>query len=294
MRTAIIGGDRRMLYAAAAFAEDGFEISITGFDRADIPGGLINSDFSGAIGDSDIVVLPVRPIEGGYLSTPYSDDRIGVKELFTQIGSRPVFGGCGDILRGYAFGSVYDYTAREEFSVYNAALTAEGALGLIVDEYEGSIFGSSILVTGYGRIGRLMSGYLDKLCADVTVAVRSEAARARAITDGIRVCNYSDLELYIYDIIINTVPAQVITAAHIDRMRTDALIIDLASAPGGVDMSRAEERGIRCIHALGLPGKTAPAAAGRIIKNTICNIIKEENGGKDHSGLCDDRLLLHL
>ena len=294
MSIAIIGGDRRMIYAAAEFAKDGVKVSISGFDYADIPYGLYNMPVCDAVQRSQAVVLPVRPTDGEYLNIPYGAERIRLNGLRELVGARHVFSGCAEVMRGYVDGTVYDYPSREDFVIYNAALTAEGAVGIIIDEYEGSVFGSRVLITGYGRIGRILADYLTKLGAEVIVAVRRAESAAAAQTSGIRAGYYSDLELKDYNIIINTVPALVLDRDRIDIVRKDALIIDLASAPGGVDMRRAGERGIKCIHALGLPGRTAPVTAGRIIKDTICNIIKEENGGKDHTGLRDDRLLLHL
>lgn len=294
MRVAIIGGDRRMLYAAEAFLSAGGEVVLAGFKKEYGNDRMPCKTFGEAAGSADIVVLSVRPLEGEYLSTPLSDERIPMRELSAVIGTNPVFSGCGDQVGGYLSSPVRDYTAREEFAVRNAILTAEGAIGLLVSAFQGSIFGSKALVTGYGRIGRVTSRYLRQLGAEVTVAVRSESARAWASAEGMNTCDYSLTELNHQDIIINTAPAPVLTAAHVDRIRGDAVIIDLASAPGGVDAERAGERGLNFIHALALPGKTAPATAGRIIKDTICHIIKEENGGKDNCGLCHDRLLLHL
>lgn len=54
------------------------------------------------------------------------------------------------------------------------------------------------------------------------------------------------------------------------------MVIDLASAPGGVDFEAASRRGIKSIQALSIPGKVAPKTAGSIIKSTIYDIINEE------------------
>ena len=58
-------------------------------------------------------------------------------------------------------------------------------------------------------------------------------------------------------------------------VRGDALIIDLASKPGGVDFDAGKKLGINVIWALSLPGKTAPDSAGEIIADTVMNIINE-------------------
>ena len=285
MNAAIIGGDRRMLYAALGLCEAGLDVTVSGFDGEEIPEGLRQLPAEAAVLGADIIILPVRPPEG--YAALYG-------ALGALAGSRPVFSGAGESVQQYFSGRVYDYTKREDFCVKNAVLTAEGAIQLAISGHDDSIFGSDALVAGYGRIGRALARYLRALGARVTVAVRSAQAEAWAEAEGHDVCDYSFRELYKYDLIFNTVPAPVLPAAQTDRIKRSALVIDLASAPGGADIKRAGERGIKAMRAPGLPGKTAPAAAGRIIKDTIINIIKEENGGKDNLGLCDDRLLLHL
>ena len=294
MRIAMIGGDQRMLYAAEAFISRGAEVRAAGFEKLAGRGKVCLASAEQCVDGAAAVILPVRPVSGGCLTAPFADGRIPLAQLTDPIGDKPVFTGCAQTVAAYFAGAVYDYAAREEFCVRNAVLTAEGAVGLLLNEYEDSVFGAKILVTGYGRIGRILARYLCALGAEVTVAVRSLQARAWVQSEGAAACDYSYKELKQYDIILNTVPAPVLDADAINRVRRDCLIVDLASSPGGVDRDRAEERGITCIHALALPGKTAPAAAGRIIADTILNIMKEENGGKDDFGLCDDRLLLHL
>ena len=54
-----------------------------------------------------------------------------------------------------------------------------------------------------------------------------------------------------------------------------SLIIDLASAPGGIDREISEKLGIKTVQALSLPGKVAPKTAGEIIKTTIYNMMEE-------------------
>ena len=50
-------------------------------------------------------------------------------------------------------------------------------------------------------------------------------------------------ELGSFDLIVNTAPAPVLGKSQLRRVRKDALIIDLASRPGGVDFDYARELG---------------------------------------------------
>ena len=78
-----------------------------------------------------------------------------------------------------------------------------------------------------------------------------------------------------YGVIINTVPAMVLNSRFIDGMSPDALLVELASAPGGIDLAACDRRNIRVIQAPGLPGKYSPMTAAEIIKETVMSILEE-------------------
>ena len=78
-----------------------------------------------------------------------------------------------------------------------------------------------------------------------------------------------------FDLIINTVPARVLDGETLKNIRCDTLILDVASKPGGVDFEMAKKLKKNVIWALSLPGKTAPITSGKIIKETIMNILSE-------------------
>ena len=61
----------------------------------------------------------------------------------------------------------------------------------------------------------------------------------------------------------------------LEKLPRGALVIDLASLPGGTDFDAAEALGIRAEHALALPGKCAPDTAGALIAQTVLTILQE-------------------
>ncbi len=253
MKAAVIGGDKRMLFAAKEFLSEGFDVSIAGFDRLLSLCDIRVTDIDTACAWADIVILPVRPVQGDLLNAPFCDDPYPISQLMDKLGDKPVFTGCGVVIRRYAAGDVFDYSRQADFVYRNAWLTAEGAVGILINDYEGSVSGTGILVTGYGRIGKLLSNILRDLGADVTVAARKDSDRALAVQNRLTAVRFDEIDYERYPVIFNTVPA---------------LIAD------GIDFGRAKQRGLTCIHALSLPGKTAPLAAGRIIKDTIMDIIR--------------------
>ncbi|MEG2989378.1 MAG: dipicolinate synthase, partial [Oscillospiraceae bacterium] len=65
---------------------------------------------------------------------------------------------------------------------------------------------------------------------------------------------------------------------HLSELRPGALVIDLASKPGGVDFEAATRLGVHVIWALSLPGKVAPVTAGAAIRDTVYHILEELGG----------------
>ena len=61
----------------------------------------------------------------------------------------------------------------------------------------------------------------------------------------------------------------------IEKINRDTLIIDLASAPGGVDFMAAQSKNIKTLWLLSLHGKVAPKTAGLIIKRSIFKILED-------------------
>ena len=68
--------------------------------------------------------------------------------------------------------------------------------------------------------------------------------------------------------------------AELADLKEGALVIDLASKPGGVDLEAAAQLGVKVIWALSLPGKVAPVTAGQCIRDTIYHILHELEVGE--------------
>lgn len=161
------------------------------------------------------------------------------------------------------------YARLEEYQIANARLTAEGAVALLRPET--GLSGAHVLLLGYGRVGRLLGRELQKAGALVTAAARSAEQRAWAEAVGIEALPLDVLSgtLDRFDIVIGTIPAPVLTEPLLALVRKDALLLELASAPGGIDAAAAHERNLRYIRAPGLPAKYAPERAALILRDAV-------------------------
>lgn len=170
-----------------------------------------------------------------------------------------------------------DYFRRPELECLNAVPTAEGCLALLLQLRQRTVWESDFLVLGYGRVGRAVARRLELLGGHVTVAARSAEQRANARCAGHRAATLDCLDQMLpqFDTVINTIPAMVLPRHRLEKLPPEALIIDLASRPGGTDFAAAAELGLRAEHALALPGKCAPRTAGTLIAQTVLALLEE-------------------
>ena len=281
---AIIGGDLRQIRLANALADEGYPVSVYGFDP-DAPYLTLcpKNSLSEALEGANIVVLPLPAVaEAGFISTPYFKGKIEVSPLLEKMNKNQILLGGKidealktliDVHNIYAI----DYFMREELTVLNAIPTAEGAISIALNETATTLCGSKCLVIGFGRIGKVLCKMLSGIGAKVCAAARKPDAFAWIDAYGYDKCHTDSIESIIgeYDIIFNTVPHKVLGKKTLKNVQSDALIIDLASKPGGVDLNAAKEYGVKTVWALSLPGRVAPISAGDIIKQTILNICAE-------------------
>lgn len=159
----------------------------------------------------------------------------------------------------------------------NSVPTSEGAIQIAMEELSTTIFGIKVLITGFGRIAKVMVKALTGLGADVSITARKYSDLAWAKIYGCKAVHISELTEHIceYDLVYNTVPAVILDEKKLSKLKDNCLLIDLASKPGGVDFETARKLGIKTIWALSLPGKVAPVTSGEIIADTICNILSE-------------------
>lgn len=171
-----------------------------------------------------------------------------------------------------------DYYTRSELASLNAVPTAEGCLCLLMQMRTRTLWESPVLVLGFGRVGQAVARRLAALGARVTVAARSPDQRAGARCCGCHAAPLTALERLLpgFDAVVNTIPARVLPARLLGYLPRGAVIIDLASAPGGVDFDAAQAMGLQARLAPGLPGRCAPDTAGELIAQTILTILNEQ------------------
>lgn len=280
---AIIGGDKRQLYCARSMADDGYEVILGGFDKVLSMRGVRLMSPIEAAQSAEVIILPLPSVNvEGNVPAVFSENKIILSELAPFLSGKRVFTAMKDkvIKKAPVLNPALlsDYYAREDFVLSNAYVTAEGAVKIAMEKFEGTLNGAKILVCGFGRIGKALTRILSAFSPKLTVSARKSEDLAAIRMLGAKAVRTD--ELYGeqgFDIILSTVPSLIFRPELLAKIASDAVLIDLASAPGSVDFEAAERLGIDYIHALSLPGKSSPKTAGEIIKETVYTILEEEH-----------------
>ena len=272
-KTAIIGGDDRQKAMREYLIQKNIECVYCHADDNDI-----KDKISGAA----CIILPLPLTKDGVNIYDNCEGNVSIDSLLSLLSPKQkIFAGMVStaVKEKFALHSLRfcDYFADGALTQYNAVLTAQGLLRTVIDNTDRSL-SRRVLITGYGRVAKAAARLFSACSASVTVAVRNEESMAQARCDGFDAVYYPMLKsrIFIYDIIINTVPAQVIDKALVRSVRDDALMLEAASAPYGIDRRAAEQYRKKLLLCPGLPGKYTPVSAGRIIADTVIRLYGED------------------
>lgn len=290
---AVLGGDMRQYAVAKELSKKNVSVYVSGLCMECIDGRAIKlcEEYSSAVSAADAVVLPLpAATDGVWLNCLgcKKEDRISLENIISAMSEKAVLLG-GSIPRSIAVKAqargikVYDYFLSEKLQIKNAYITAEAALSVAMNSLDRCIRGSRVAVTGTGRISRLLSELLVSVGADVCTVGRSNDKLVYFELSGCETLimneNWQDELLEGYDVIFNTVPSWLFDRNFLENVDKDTLIIELASAPGGVDICAARELMSNVRWAPSLPGKYAPYSAGKLIAECIVEIMSSEEVG---------------
>lgn len=259
-RIAVVGSDARQAAAGRALARAGY--AVAGAEQ---------------VARADVILLPL-PLDES--RTPLAQLLRAAKPGAFALGGR-LSAQAVEIAR-QAGVELADYFARPELAVYNAIPTAEGCIGILLQQRTRTLWGAEVLVLGFGPVGQALAVRLSALGAGVTVCARTAGAACSGRESWPAGCpaDGSGRLAPAFDTVVNTIPAQVLTAPVLARLRPGSLIVDLASRPGGTDFDAAARCGHKAIHALSLPAACAPETAGEIVARTVCEMLREREGAR--------------
>ncbi|MEW5865527.1 MAG: dipicolinate synthase subunit DpsA [Bacillota bacterium] len=283
---AVLGGDWREIELIKEFVAEGACVKAVGYPPLpELEGVYREVSAFDALRGAGVVVVGMGGLDvGGKVKTLDPGVTLAITEEVLEVipPKAPLFVGTARP-RLKEFASKHGVTLVEvaeddEVAIRNSIPTAEGAVQIAMEEMPITIHGCRAAVVGFGRVGITLARVLIALGARTTVCARNLAQLARAEEMSASVIHLSSLPEAASDadVVFNTVPAIVLTEEVLQKMRPGSLIVDLASQPGGTDFQAAARYGINTVHALGLPGKVAPRTAGRILADTVPQMIRRE------------------
>lgn len=279
----VIGGDRRQSMVVEELANRAAWVKIYGLSKESISPRVMEAEsLEHAVSGPKAVILPISGVnsEGkvramggeGYLTLPVDFIQMLEPETIILTGSSTAEWKRQSTAQHI---TVVDYAELDEIAVPNAIPTAEGAIQLAMEGLPVTLCNHEFLILGFGRVAKALARMLLGIGARVFVAARRLAQQDEATQMGCHGIPLADMARVLPSVwaVFNTIPAPVLTAAYLHELRKGAIVIDLASAPGGTDFAAAKALGISAVLPLGLPGKVAPLTAGEILASTIPNLL---------------------
>ena len=281
---AVIGGDLRQVFMAEDLVSRGFSVLLYGLENLSIKAGIEHAkSLAQAIDSSKVILTPI----------PFTKNGIQILSLDSKPDLTPeilcshlkkdhkLYGGCfTDSIKEFCdLNQIYynDFMEEEEVTLFNTIATAEGTIAEAIIHSGGNLHGSNCLILGYGRCAKTLGEKLKGLCDHIDIAARSPLALSQARTSSFGAIALSDISDYIsqYDYIFNTIPAMVLDRELLEQTKNEVVIIDIASAPGGVDFAAAKELTRNARLSLGLPGKYAPKASAAYLTQYLLSDLSE-------------------
>lgn len=290
---AVVGGDRREQEIARQAAATGASVRAHGFPWPDqgIRGVTLCGNPLEALEGAHYGLLPIPGIaSNGALFAPAAPRPIilGVGELYSMApGAHLIMGEADPRLRAAAARAgirIAEYENDRELMLRRGPAIVEGALGKIIELTEITIHSARVGIVGQGTIGSLLTRTLVLLGANVLVAARSPVQRAAAEAVGASAVHLDQLADHAHrlDMLLSTVPVQVVGEEVLSRLPAGGLVMDLAAPPGGVDLELAALMGHNTCWARGL-GDRAPVTVGASQWEGIRKRIEQIEGASHES-----------
>lgn len=261
----IIGGDKRNYYLTKELFHKGYNAvwyacENFGSNREEfVSSSLCLKD----IENFHVLVLPLPLTKDSvHISTPYSDQKIKISEICQRGKGKLIFSS------EFAVGNSVNYFSAKDVVVANARLTALGLLKEMLIHTETDIMNKSVMVTGFGNVGKAVAKILNDNGMRVTVCARNKEQRATAESCGLMAYSIDEGRENIssFDFVVNTVPFELFSSETVKKAKENCVFFELAK---GLPKETCSSH---CAYIMckGMPGKHVSESAGKVIADFIC------------------------
>lgn len=272
VKVAVLGGDAREAYIAGRLRTEGYDVALYGLSPDGDSSVRLATSAEGAVRDARWIVCPSPGLgEGDRVYAPASPTAIVLDRKLME-DSAAAKGGLvlgratpGVLTAAAELGvSVFEMKDDRSLAASNARSVAEALVAILVHKTVRILPELRILVVGYGATGAALTRALLGLSCRVRVAARRPEPReevARLGGDPVEFADRVDA-MAESDIVVNTVPYVEAVPAAAYGVLGSAIVVDIASPPGGMDHDAAKATGVDVTWARGLAGARAPHSAG--------------------------------
>lgn len=270
---AIVAGDNREQEIARCAVRAGAQVRCFGFPwpEAGIKGVYQAADAADALKGADVALFPIPGItpEGALFTPKLNGKIIPTREMMAGMRSP------AHLILGWADSNlkticeelgirIQEYEWDVDLMLLRGPAIVEGVLRVIIENTDITIHRSRICLVGHGTIGALLARTLVSLGAYVTVAARNPVQRAAAQAAGANSITLEELDSVLpdIDILVGSVPKQIVKEKELHALPKHALLVDVAAPPGSIDHARAKSLGLKMVWARGM-GSRAPVTVGK-------------------------------
>lgn len=272
----VVGGDVRMEQMGHLLKQCGYHVDLIR-DGAD-------DNWKAKIQRADMCLLPYPyTVKEGKIPG-WEHGGVTVEELLNYASPKCIVmagngltSDCAGIAGAMKRPQIVKYCDDPFFAQRNAEISAEAAVYECMQRIPQMLDEVNVLVLGYGLFARAIVWRLKVLGARVWVAARREKSRLQAIADGAQAIDFDGVVKLAsqMQVVMNTVPAVVLGKKELSFFADDALLMELASPPYGIDLSAAVELEKNVVVLPGLPARYASVSAARALKEVVLHQIQE-------------------
>lgn len=282
----VLGGDLRQAYTAEYLASCGYPVTCFHTPDFPYPDTIQAADsLSSALENTSVLILPAPFSQDGrhLFQKNTASSLISIDELLAAIPAHTsvFYNGMSQPVQEQLAEPgciLHNLADVPEFSRENAMLTAEGLLSDVIRYTPFSIQDTAALLIGYGKCGHAIGTLFSSLSTRIYVLEKDVSRQLLAEEHGLLALSDSEKKTILphCDLIINTVPEQVLTFPELGLLPGNCHIFDIASAPYGFSSHITTEFSLPCFRLPGLPGKFSPKTAGIITGKTIERMIQHD------------------
>lgn len=272
MKVLFLGGDKRYLTIVSELSKTN-EIDLVGYNSVNTIGNKVSEnliDFS----KYNIIILPMSGINKNMIVKSLDGDIKISKEklknisencmIFTGLITKPI--------QEINSINIISFLKDKKIKDFNNEITVEGIIEDIKERKK-----QKICLLGYGNIGQKIYYILKKENIDIVVG-EIEKSKMKSVQKWFDTNDTIEFirQVKSSDIIINTVPENILKETIAKNILESTYILDVASYPHGVDKKLVDKYNLNYKLYLGIPGKYKPEKSGNILIRKIKEIIESQ------------------